>query len=454
MPEIPFQTDLEFRKWLGTRLKVDKPLQPDDELYQPVYKDQPNDPVDLIFQDIELSEVESLNFISGFRGSGKTTELFRLRKQLQDEGYFVAYANALEYILPAEPVEISDFLLVLAGSFSEAIESALDFDPSKEGFWTRFVTFLNKTNVQLEGFDLEAKVPGTDVGLNFKTSLKQVPSFRQQLRQKLAGRLGELRREVYDFFEFGRKKIREAKEDCGVVFIFDQFEQLRDTSDTQGRVAESITTLIANHRSDLSVPLTHMVFTVPPWLKFKLPELRNVRLLYNVKLWNNDEDRTPFNEGWATMRQVIHRRFTPEGLKRYFGEPTEDENFELADQMIQASGGHFRDLVRLLRESLLRSKTLPITEQITTDAIATLRDSFLPVSLADARLLHSIAQLRECLLQDSSLENIQKMTLFLDTHCALILRNGDEWYDIHPLLRDEVDEIIKREGSQLKKHHE
>ena len=37
------------------------------------------------------------------------------------------------------------------------------------------------------------------------------------------------------------------------------------------------------------------------------------------------------------------------------------------------------------------------------------------------------------------------MTLFLDTRCALILRNGEEWYDIHPLIRTEVAEIIRRE---------
>ena len=36
------------------------------------------------------------------------------------------------------------------------------------------------------------------------------------------------------------------------------------------------------------------------------------------------------------------------------------------------------------------------------------------------------------------------MTFFLDTHCALILKNGDEWYDVHPLIRDEVAELVKR----------
>ncbi len=95
-------------KWLSPRLVVDSPLEPHSPLYEPLYDHSPDDPVGLIFRDIILNEVQSLNFISGFRGSGKTTELFRLRQKLRHEGFFVAYANALDYLLPSEPVDISD----------------------------------------------------------------------------------------------------------------------------------------------------------------------------------------------------------------------------------------------------------------------------------------------------------------------------------------------------------
>src|SRR5438552_2849611 len=98
---IPLDDSL-LPRWLSSRLVVDAPLEPGDPLYEPLYDTDPGDPIRLIHQDIEFSEVQSLNFISGFRGSGKTTELFRLRKKLRDEGYFVAYVNALDYILPSE----------------------------------------------------------------------------------------------------------------------------------------------------------------------------------------------------------------------------------------------------------------------------------------------------------------------------------------------------------------
>ena len=431
----------DFRKWLSQRLIVDRPLEPNDELYEPLYEHVEHNPIDLIFEDIDLSEVESLNFLSGFRGSGKTTELFRLRKRLQREGYFVAYANAMDFLLPSEPVEISDFLLVLAGSFSEAIERELKIDVAAEGFWTRFVHWLSNTKVEIAGFDAKTG------GLNFKTTLKEVPSFRQQVREKLSTRLGELRDEVHKFFEYGRQKIKDANRGERVVFLFDQLEQLRDPIGSEGRVTDSVKRLMANHRADLRIPLFHMVFTVPPWLKFVLPEMTNIRLIYNVKLWKNDPKRTSESSGRDTMRRVIERRFTMDGLELFFGKATKKGTITQVEKLIDASGGHFRDLLMLLRETVIGAMgTLPVSAATVDASISTLRTSYLPVPLDDAKWLHQIGEQRECVLKNRDPDSVQRMTFFLDTHCALILRNGDEWYDVHPLLRDEVAEIVAREA--------
>lgn len=74
-------------KTIYQRLNENEPLKPDDpnyvELYQPVYDHEGcDDPVELMQTRIEFSEVESVQLFSGFRGSGKTTELFRLKKRL------------------------------------------------------------------------------------------------------------------------------------------------------------------------------------------------------------------------------------------------------------------------------------------------------------------------------------------------------------------------------------
>jgi hypothetical protein len=438
--------DALLPEWLSPRLEVDAALDPSDplynQLYEPLYDNDPDDPIRLIRRNIVLSKIESLNFLSGFRGSGKTTELYRLRKKLQDDNYFVAYANALDYIPPSEPVEISDFLIVLAGSFSDSLESQLKVDPVKEGWWTRFVNYLTKTNVQLDGFDLKA---GHEAGVNLKFSLKTDPSFRQKLREKMAPRLGELKAEVRGFFETA---IQIAKKKSGtennVVFIFDQLEQLRDTLGDKSPVADSVTSLIANHRTDLRIHSVHCVYTVPPWLKFMLPGVE-MRLLYNVKLWNNDPTRTTNPAGLKIMRSIVERRFTEEGIRRFFGNRQPDGSSPLVDRLIQASGGHFRDLLRLLHETLLRADKLPIPSTIVESAIVNVRATFLPITIQNAIWMNEIGLKRDCLLKDTSAESVHQMTVFLDTHCVMIHRNGKDWYDVHPIIRDEIAEIVKRE---------
>ena len=85
-----------FLKGLYQRL-ADKPLQPGDQFYEPIYGPPGcEDPVALMSQHIAWSAPESLQMFSGFRGCGKTTELLRLKQNLGDQGYVVLYGDALE----------------------------------------------------------------------------------------------------------------------------------------------------------------------------------------------------------------------------------------------------------------------------------------------------------------------------------------------------------------------
>ena len=59
----------------------DKPLDADDDRYVGIYADTialRDDPVKLLARDIEYSPGESVQLLSGFRGTGTSTELKRL----------------------------------------------------------------------------------------------------------------------------------------------------------------------------------------------------------------------------------------------------------------------------------------------------------------------------------------------------------------------------------------
>ena len=114
--------DRSFLKDVHTAL-VDRPLEPDDPFHVPIHERlDDDDPVLKMLRHIELHDVESMQLFSGFSGSGKSTELFRLRSLLrQENGYVVLYANAETYITGTEPLTIADLLMIIAGGFSDAI---------------------------------------------------------------------------------------------------------------------------------------------------------------------------------------------------------------------------------------------------------------------------------------------------------------------------------------------
>jgi hypothetical protein len=77
------QSDRGFLKKVYKDLG-DEPLQPDSPFYEPIYEALGlDDPVQQISTLIDFGGVQSMRLFSGFRGSGKTTELLRLKRKLE-----------------------------------------------------------------------------------------------------------------------------------------------------------------------------------------------------------------------------------------------------------------------------------------------------------------------------------------------------------------------------------
>src|SRR5713101_8357606 len=84
---------------------VDRPLEPDDPFYEPfVANMNDGDPIETLATRIIWSEAASVHLLSGQRGSGKSTELRRLRKTLQDQGCEVFLCDMRDYMNLTTPV--------------------------------------------------------------------------------------------------------------------------------------------------------------------------------------------------------------------------------------------------------------------------------------------------------------------------------------------------------------
>jgi len=457
MPLLSKDESLQLEKRVYQNL-TEAPLDPGSPFYQPIYQSSGvADPIDLMGKHIKFSAVESIQLFSGFRGSGKTTELKRLKARLDDEGYIVLYADALEYINPAEPIEISDLLVVLAAAYGEAL-TQFDTNIIQESYWARLRNWLTRTEVAIESSSIKAEsqsplkdvVGGIKASADFKLALKTTPSFRDNLRTFLTDRLGELKADINRFVADGVKAIcNQYGKGKQIVFIFDNLEQLRGPLNSEQDVIRSVERVFTTHFQLLKLPNIHSVYTVPPWLKFVMPNFQQIVLIPNVRLWENDDARTPHAGGWTAMRGFVERRFTNDGCTEFFGQPDASGQYDAIEQLIAASGGTFRDLILLLRELVLRAKALPVPNDIVSAAITSVQRNFLPIAIDDARWLHDIGRLRMAALPSARPEDVSRLTRFLDTRFVLYLMNGKEWYDLHPMIRDEVRDIVKANTAEV-----
>ena len=165
----------------------------------------------------------------------------------------------------------------------------------------------------------------------------------------------------------------------------------------------------------------------------------NIITLRSIKQWNNDENRTKYAQGNDVFGEIVRKRFKADGMKVFFG-TGQDAEAKL-DKFVDNCGGSLRHLLRMLNIAMLRVKEAPFTDSLIDGSISELENSFV-ISIDDARWLEKIAKTRSESLTNNETENVNKLTRLIDTHLVLYFRNGGDWYDIHPLVRKKVANIV------------
>lgn len=167
------QADQRFLRDFFQKLARQELSGTDDELYVRIY-DHPevasDDPVNLLARGIEWTPGGSVQLFSGFRGTGKSTELRRLMERLEDSGFLVVLYDVEDYVNLHTPVDVADFLIALAGGFGEALakKGLLKGDPAQRSYWERFRKFLTDTNVEIDGVSFEAGGVGLQAALTWR----------------------------------------------------------------------------------------------------------------------------------------------------------------------------------------------------------------------------------------------------------------------------------------------
>jgi hypothetical protein len=387
-----------------------------------------------------------LFYFTGQRGTGKSTELCRLEQSLQAENTQVILFDSLEFITETEKITVESLLLLVAAGLAAWAEKNYNTDFLSAPAWQRFAEWL-KTDVEISGVSaagLSAKLKEQQATVAEKIRLLSSPLEWTKQVQKFAG----------EIVEFVRGRSHRER----VVVIVDSLERLRGVSGAdQDAMFQHVVPTFAGDFDRLRVPGA-CVYATPPYLSL-LSDVRNYVSCYSlasVRVYCKPVDgdahtpqrRQPRAEGLDKMRGLIERRFAnwAQVLDK-----------DALDTLTLASGGDLRHFMQRLVSGVVGQaqfalNRLPLKKD----------DSIIKRVLDENRgeterltvrsewpLLAYIAKHHKAIAADRG-DSLRVLAHLFDTRVVLNYRNGEEWFDIHPLLWrliDAQDEPAKSAGA-------
>lgn len=298
--------------------------------------------------------IPTCQLFTGHLGCGKSTELLRLKADLEAENFHVVYFEST-CVLEMVDIDITDILLAIAGLVSKSIEAMkLRVQPTYfTKLFSEVVDFL-QTPIEL---GVEAEL---SVGIGKITAkTKESPHLRRRLRDYLEPRteniLQSINKELLDRANLELK----ARGKKGLVVIVDNLDRVAIRPLPSGR---SLPEYLFIDRGDQLRKLNcHIVYTIPLALTFSndSAQLQHrlggglaPKILPMIPVRQRSGEINI--EGLELMRQMVLARAFPHSspAKRLNLITQLFDNSDSLDRLCLISGGHVRDLLGLLFDCL------------------------------------------------------------------------------------------------------
>jgi hypothetical protein len=369
---------------------------------------------------------------TGHIGCGKSTELLRLKLELEHQGFHVVYFESSQDLDMAD-VDITDILLSVAGQVSESLEAIKI--KLKPGYFANL--FIEIADFLQTPIDLNAEAE-LSIGIGKITAkTKESPKLRRRLREYLeprtAGILESINKELLQRATTELKRRGKA----GLVVIVDNLDRVDIRPLPSGRSQPEY--LFIDRGDQLRKLNCHVVYTIPLALIFSNDgeTLKNrlgggltpkVLPMVPVRLRSGEE----FQEGIALLRQMV--------LVRAFPHETTEKQLELIaevfdspetlERLCRVSGGHVRNLLGLLFDCL-RQDNPPISRECLESVIRERRD-YLTSCITDDEweLLFQVVQ------QQSVRGDLEYQTLLRSMWVFEYRDRAGTWFGVNPVLEE------------------
>ena len=422
----------QLREFQRVMRSSDRPLDATDSYYVPsLHGTDAEDQVVRLFQAIQDTQGSGLYYFTGQRGTGKSTELRRLKTLLDGDGYRCVLFDSFRYLNETQPVDAEMIMLMVAAGLADWMIAEYKTDLLAESPPARFWQWL-KSDVELQ----EISIPKTGLTFDIKTQQDSIAkriralSSRQRFHQELVAHIAAMGQWVRN------------RENRQLVLIVDSLENLRGNplAGDEGAMFASVARVFSNHLEMLRVLDVQIVYSVPPYLGL----LENVQAhvpwyaLASVRVCGDPRKtrRQARPEGLQLMRRLMDKRW-PE-WRNVLQEAA-------LDRLSLLSGGDLRQFIlRIMVDVLFKAQfaldRLPLgaDDAILEDVALACSTEMLQLTVRDEWPL-----LKQVTMDNKIVANrhdqLKELAHLLDTKVILNYRNGHDWYDIHPSLWAELD---------------
>lgn len=366
---------------------------------------------------------------TGNIGCGKSTELLRLKAQLEQQGFHVVYFES-DRDLEMADVDISDILLMIAHQVVESLE--------KDGVKLKPSALVNLFRNLAETLQTPMEIADVSfsVGIAAITArAKESPEMRSRMRQYLEPRTKSIIDAINEeLLEVAIATLR-SQGKKGLVVIVDNLDRIDPGNRANGRTQSEY--LFIDRGEQLKRLNCHLVYTIPLPLYFSddLPRLSNrfgvsPKVLPMVPVTQRDSSIS--ESGLALLRQMVLARAFPNKNYNERIDHIKDvfENIDVLNRLCRLSGGHMRNLMRLLYGCLQKGDP-PIQVNVLEAVIRDERDSLMGlIDESEWQLMFKAIKTPETQGNEAYIRLLRSLLLYEYRD------NDGRWFDINPVLKE------------------
>jgi hypothetical protein len=414
MSEFDYTLATDFdRAWLN--FELDLPLRPGPRGEpNPFYISRPGNPIAELIDALMAPFYRPPKFFfSGHRGCGKSTELLHLMANPGIQRKYWPVNFSIREEADIIDMDFRDILLAIGSRMFRDYRKCGGRLPDQllkelNGWRGKVEEEVKTIHSGRAGFELGANLDAFFAGTGLKMKLE--PATRAELRQvfekDITGLITVINNIATAIY---------SKEHRIPLVLIDDLDKPN---------LEEARAIFHDRREIMMQPNCAIIYTVSSAL-FYTKEFEAIRdqaiFLPNIKLHPFAQPDVRDRDGFQTLRRFVYVRMNPDLIDN-----------QALEEAISYSGGVFREMARIMRTAIgrARRRKSPKVEIIDVEWAATeIRNEYRRIlDEGDIEILKRVHKLNR-------LEYDERLRPLLQLLAILEYRNGENWCDIHPVLR-------------------